>query len=100
MPKIPHFSDKLELQFQLGDKSGTLIILPIALEGPERFPFNGEYMVFYHHPFYRSVTFIIDQDANERWYCGIHPPYVSEDFISWIGKQIERLSNLIERVRP
>ncbi len=98
MSNIPYFNDRLEIDFHLGGKHGNLIILPVRLEGSDKFPFKGEYIVFYHHPFYRSTSFIIE-DANRNWLCGFHPPYISQEFIKWIGKQIEKIGNLIGSMR-
>ena len=50
---------------------------------------SGRYHVLYVDVQYGTSTFFVEQKDGFRWTSNHYPPFIEQEFINWIGQQIE-----------
>jgi len=50
---------------------------------------SGRFHVLYVHPQYGTSTFYVELVDGFEWHCENHPPFVNDNFIYWVGQQID-----------
>ena len=75
--------------FDIGGQSVYFSIHPEMSPGGKSIVPTGRYFVYCIHPELGSCHFMIQQDEHDAWDCEHHPPFIDQNFITWIGERIE-----------
>jgi hypothetical protein len=70
-------------------EGGYINVNPELSPEPSDVSPTGRYHVFYAHPERGSCTFVVEQDENCTWVSEHKPPFVTGEFVEWIGDRIE-----------
>lgn len=92
MDSINDLYGAFSVQFKMQGETWLLHIIPEM--GPAKVGLKalGSYFIYSVHPEKGSITFIIEQDEQMEWYCERLPPFITIDFVKWIGATIEESS--------
>jgi hypothetical protein len=69
---------------------GYINVNPELRPGPSGVLPTARYHVFYADPDHGSCTFVVAQRSGTYWNSENKPPFVSYDFLQWIGKAIDK----------
>jgi len=75
--------------FDVNGQSGLLFIHPEMSAATFGMAPTGRYYIYCFYPRKGSCVFIVEQNEKFMWFARFSAPYVSHEFIRWIGCKIE-----------
>ena len=74
--------------FDIEGESMFIAIHPEMYQAKQGISPSGRYFIYCIHPERGSCTFILEQDEHGTWFSERLPPFIDENLVAWLGRQI------------